>query len=120
MNARYCLVALALLSGACTQSVHQVAVGGLDDIPRGAHLRPIEAEVEQHAFLATGNTDFADRAWAELAEQCKAGRVVALQARHSTDLGFLAYTNRMKMTGFCIEEPALPSAASTSYRATTQ
>jgi len=106
MNARYSLLALALLGSACTQSVHQVAVGGLDDIPHDARLRPVEAEVDQKAFLAAGNTDFADAALTQLAAQCPNGRVVALQARHSTDLGFLVYTNRMKMTGMCVEEPS--------------
>ena len=113
MNTRYSFLALALvlLTGACTQSVHQVAVGGLDDIPHGAHLRPIEAEVDQKAFLAAGNTRFADAALAQLAGRCPRGRVVAIQARYSTNLGFLAYTNRMKMTGYCLEEPSAQSAA---------
>lgn len=86
----------------CTHSVHQITVGGLDDIPRGAHLRPIEAEVDQSVFLATGNTDFSDRAVAELVQRCPDGRVVGIEARHSTSLGFLSYTNRMKLTGYCL------------------
>ena len=120
MNLRYSLLTLALvlLTGACTQSVHQVAVGGLDDIPRGARLLPIEVEVDQTAVVSAGNTDFADTALAQLAARCPGGRVVAIQARYSTDLGFIKYTNRMRMTGYCVQEPQ--SAAAASHGSSTQ
>lgn len=98
------LAVLGSLTFGCTHTVHQLSVGGLDDIPSGAHLHPIEAEVDQHAFIAAGNTDFADRALALLASRCPKGRVVGIEARHSTSLGFLAYTNRMKITGYCLRE----------------
>lgn len=107
------LAALALgttLVG-CMHSVHQVAVGEHENVPPAARLRPIEAETEQKVFLATGNTDFADEAMAELAQRCPGGRVVGVQARHSTSLGFLVHTNRMKVTGYCLEETVAVSAA---------
>ena len=107
MTARWSLLLLGVLSGACTHSVHQLAVGGLDDIPRGARLRRVDAEVSQDVFLATGNTDYADRALAMLAERCPTGRVVGMEARSSTSLGFFSYTNRMKVSGYCVEEPEL-------------
>ena len=107
MNRRCWLLVLGLLSGACTHSVHQLSVGGLDDIPRGARLRRVDAEVSQDVVLATGNTDYADRALALLAERCPTGRVVGMEARSSTSLGFLSYTNRMKVSGYCVEEPEL-------------
>jgi hypothetical protein len=97
------LCLLALVASSCTHSVHQIAMGGFDDVPMSARRRPIEVQADQDVFIASGNTDFADRALARLAAQCPRGRVVGIQARHSTSLGFLAYTNRMKMTGFCIE-----------------
>ncbi len=105
MSARWLvpLAALALLAG-CTHSVHQSAVGGLDEaVPRGANVRFIEAETEQSVFLASGNTDFADRAMADLTAQCADGRVVGVEARHSSSLGFLVYKNRMRVSGYCIE-----------------
>jgi hypothetical protein len=104
-------LALALLGG-CTHSVHQVAMGEFDDVPAAARLRPIEAETSQDVFLATGNTDFADEAMAELAQRCPRGRVVGIQARHSTSLGFLVHTNRMKITGYCLEDAPSPSVVS--------
>jgi hypothetical protein len=93
-------------------SVHQVAVGGFEDIPPGAHVRKVEATGEQHVFLATGNTDFADEAYAALLRKCPKGRVVAVQARHSTSLSVLSYNNELVMTGYCLDEQASATSAS--------
>jgi hypothetical protein len=98
-------LALALLSG-CTYSVHQVAMGGFEDVPPSARLHPIEVVAAQEVFIASGNTDFADQAMQQLAAKCPAGRVVGVSARHSTSLGFLAYTNKLRVTGYCVEEAA--------------
>jgi hypothetical protein len=88
----------------CTHSVHQVAVGGLEAVPAGAHVRAIEAEGEQFVFFyMTGNTDYADEAYQKLLAQCPHGQVVGVESRFSTSLGFLSYTNRMKMRGLCLE-----------------
>lgn len=102
---RACLAA-ALLSG-CTYSVHQVALGSFDDLPPNARLRPVEAEAEQHAFIAAGNTAFSDEAMQRLTATCARGEIVGIQARHSTSLGFLAYTNKLKLTGYCVEGPTV-------------
>lgn len=103
MKVVFKLCFLVAVTTGCTHSVHQVAMGSFDDVPASARLRPIEVQAEQEVFIATGNTDFADDALARLAAQCPQGRVVGIQARHSTSLGFLAYTNRLKMSGFCVE-----------------
>jgi hypothetical protein len=103
-------LALAAVTTGCTHSVHQLAVGGLDDIPRGARLQPIQVEADQEAFLAAGDTDFADQAVARLSAQCPRGRVVGIEARYSTSLSFLSYTNRMKITGYCLREAEPPPA----------
>ena len=104
MSQRSQLLVVALLLTGCMHSVHQVAEGSFEDVPRQAQLRPIEAEAEQSVFIATGNTDFADEAMQQLAARCPHGRVVGVQARHSTSLGFLVYTNRLKVTGYCLED----------------
>jgi len=100
------IAAFALLAFGCTHSVHQSAVAGLEDVPRGAQLRYIESETKQSVFLASGSTEFADRAMADLTARCPDGRIVGVEARHSTSLGFLVHTNRMKMSGYCLVENA--------------
>ncbi len=116
MNARILLglLLLGVLSTGCTHSVHQLTMGGLDDIPRGAHLHPIEVEADQHAVVAAGDTDFSDRAVGLLAAKCPRGRIVGIEARYSTSLSFLSYTNRMKITGYCLREDEEPGAQTAS------
>lgn len=118
MTARW-MVALGVvgLLGGCTHSVHQSAIGGLDEaVPRGANVRFIEAETAQSVFLASGNTDFADRAMADLTAQCEDGRVVGVEARHSSSLGFFVYKNRMRVSGYCIEGAPVESHRAPSQR----
>jgi len=103
----------AALSSGCTYSVHQVALGNFDDLPPNARLRPIEAEADQKVFVATGDTDFADEAMQQLAARCPQGQVVGIQARHSTSLGFFVYTNKLKLTGYCVETPSSVTASTT-------
>lgn len=110
-------LALCAVTSGCTHSVHQLSVGGLDDIPRGARLQPIQVEADQEAFLAAGDTDFADQALARLSAKCPRGRVVGIEARYSTSLGFLSYTNRMKITGYCLREEAPPAASASAQTA---
>lgn len=104
MNHLLKLPALLFLVSGCMHSVHQVALGEFEELPAEAQRRPIEVQTEQSVFLASGNTDFADEAMKRLAERCPNGRVTGIQARHSTDLGFLAHENRMKVTAYCVEE----------------
>ena len=92
------------LAVGCTHSVHQVSAATAADIPRGAHVRQIEAEAEQHVVLyITDNTDFADEAYRKLVAQCPRGEVVAIEARNSTSHGFLSFDNKFKLTGWCLE-----------------
>ena len=102
-----CLLTIPLLAG-CTHSVHQVALGSFDDLPPQARMHPVEAEGKQSAFLAAGDTDFADEAMARLAASCPRGEVVGIQARHSTSLGFFVHTNKLKLSGYCVEAAPTP------------
>jgi len=104
MNHLLKLPALLFLVSGCMHSVHQVALGEFEELPAEAQRRPIEVQTEQSVFLASGNTDFADEAMKRLAERCPNGRVTGIQARHSTDLGFLVHENHMKVTAYCVEE----------------
>lgn len=113
-RALWSLLMLGALSTGCTHSVHQLTMGGLDDIPRGARLHPIEVEADQDAFIAAGDTSFADHAVDLLSAKCPRGRIVGIEARYSTSLGFLSYTNRLKITGFCLRDDEAPAAQTAS------
>ena len=104
MRRRVVWVALVFVVSGCTHSVHQVAMGGLDDIPVGAEVRRVEADTDQGVFLyITDNTDYADHAYASLLAQCPDGELRAIQMRSSTDHGFLSFTNRVKATAMCVK-----------------
>lgn len=107
MNLAIKLSLAALLLSGCTHSVHQVALGNFDDLPPDARLRPVQAETAQRVFIAATDTDFTDEAMERLAASCPRGQVVGIQARHSTSLGFFVYTNKLKLTGYCVETPAV-------------
>jgi hypothetical protein len=96
-----CLTA-ALLVG-CTHSVHQVSVSA-DEVPRGAQIRRVTAQAEQHVVLyVTNNTDFVDEARRDLLAQCPRGELVAVETRHSTSHGFLSFDNKVRMTAWCVD-----------------
>ena len=104
MRLRAIWVPLLFVVSGCTHSVHQVAMGGLDDIPAGARVRRVEADADQGVFLyITDNTDYADHAYASLLAQCPGGELRAIQMRSSTSHGFLSFTNRVKATAMCVE-----------------
>jgi hypothetical protein len=96
-------VPLLFVVSGCTHSVHQVAMGGLDDIPSGARISRVEADTEQDVVLyITDNTDYADRAYSTLLARCPDGELRAIQMRSSTSHGFLSFTNRVKATAMCV------------------
>lgn len=99
-----CLLTLVGLVG-CTHSVHQVAMGGLDEIPPGARAHPVVADAaDQNVVLyITDNTDNADQAYATLLAQCPGGELRAVEARSSTSNGFLSFTNHLRLSALCVQ-----------------
>jgi hypothetical protein len=101
------LLCVALLQGCAVglgKSVHQYVLTETD-LPKGRQkVSSIEAEADQYVLLGfTDNTDFADEARQRLIDKCPKGRIIGISAKHSTDLGFMAYRNRMRLTGLCVE-----------------
>jgi hypothetical protein len=96
---------LLLLPG-CTYSMHEVEAAGYAALPNGGPPRQAErihARAEQRVILGiTDNTDYVDRAYAELLDQCP-GEVVGLNTRLSTDLGFLSFKNVVEMRAMCLK-----------------
>src|SRR5271163_2262483 len=85
---------VALASSGCASSLHEVQSAGYSPATNvaGAPRRGvwIHARAEQGVVLGiTNNTDYVDRAFAQLSSQC-AGDIVGLNTRFSTNLGFLS------------------------------
>ncbi len=99
------LGALLMLTPGCTYAMHEVEAAGYAAVPNGGPPRQaerIQARAEQRVILGiTDNTDYVDRAYAELLDECP-GEVVGLNTRLSTDLGFLSFKNVVEMRAFCL------------------
>ncbi len=63
----------------------------------------IEVEEDQNVILAfTFDTDYAERAAQKFLAQCPNGEIRNVATKFSTDLGFFAYKNKIKITGTCV------------------
>lgn len=100
------MVIFSFLSSGCAiglgKSLHQYSLNEHVET-KSKKARKVESETEQNVIIATSNTDFADTAYKNLLSKCPNGSIVNITAQHSTDLGFLAYREKMKLTGTCVE-----------------
>lgn len=86
------------------KSVHQYALSENVELTGKEKHKVIEAEESQHVFMGiVFDTDFADKAYGKLMNSCPEGRIVNIRAKHSTDLGFMAYENKLRLTATCLQ-----------------
>ena len=99
------LLAFSLSGVGCAHSVHQYSVNDYDSLSGDTKPgRTIEADAEQFVILAFAfNTDYADEAYRKLLINCPQGEVVGVNARYSTSMSFLSYTNKMHLQAICLE-----------------
>ncbi len=100
-------VALALPMGGCAlglgKSLHQYNVMDIPVPTAGRKAKAIRHEASQYVFLSFQfNTDYADRARENFVSQCPSGEIVNVRTRYSTDLGFMAYSNKLVIEGDCL------------------
>jgi len=91
------------LSG-CAHSVHQYS--SFDSYPSSKAFKSsstIKAEAEQFVILSFAfNTDYADSAYKMLLAKCPRGEIVGINARYSTSMHFLSYTNKLILNAYCL------------------
>lgn len=104
---RNAIFGIVLFSGlgllGCTHSLH---VSDLQDIQPSIHsksARRIKAESEQFTVLGfVTQTDYVDKAYEDLMRRCPNGEITGITTRFSTSHGFFSWTNRIKMSAWCI------------------
>ncbi len=84
------------------KSVHEFSMNEAIDVS-SKKSRAIEAESDQNVIIGTFDTDYADVAHQKLLAQCERGQIVNIRTRYSTDLGFFAYKNILKINATCLE-----------------
>jgi hypothetical protein len=101
------LALLALGAAGCFSSVHEYQAAGYASERRAGppiETVPIESDATQHVVLGiTDNTSYVNEAYDHLLDQCP-GEIIGVNTRYSTNLGFLSYTNEVKMQALCVKK----------------
>lgn len=93
-----------LVLASCSHALHQYHVGDLRpvDFSQNKHER-VTAEASQSVVLGfVYDTDYVDQAYLNLQKKCPDKVLTGINTRYSTSHGFLHWTNKVKMTGFCL------------------
>jgi hypothetical protein len=86
----------------CAHSIHQSHTSDFKNMKPGSKL--IESQAEQFSIMGFNTeTEYVNKAFSSLIKQCP-GRVTGITTRYSTSLGFFSWTNKVKMTGYCVSE----------------
>lgn len=90
------------LCSACTYSIHLVHTSDYSPYTPKESVRLVKAQTEQFVILGiTDNTDYVDRAYEKLMDQCQSGRIHGITTQFSTMHGFFSWTNKILMQGWC-------------------
>lgn len=104
---RMSLVLIAMIfimMNACAYSVHQIHTSDFADIVSAKESRRVVTNAEQFVILGfVGQTDYVDQAYQKLLDSC-AGKITGITTKYSTDLGFMSWTNRVRMEGLCLSQ----------------
>ncbi len=104
MKRAFLFATLLLACAGCTYALHEVHEGDLTRIPTGRDFKRIKSEGEQKVFLGfVQQTDFVNQAYRDLQKQCEGHEVEGIQTRYSTAHGFLSWTNKVVMQGYCVD-----------------
>ena len=88
----------------CTHALHQYHAGDLEPFDAKSDFQRVWAESEQFVFMGfVTETNYADEAFAQLQSKCPSGKITGIHTRYSTSHGFFSWTNRIRMTGFCVK-----------------
>ena len=95
-------VCLAFGLSGCGYSVHLIHTSDFKGADKAPDSEMVVAESEQFVIFGFATeSNFVEQAYQRLLSQCD-GRITGITTKYSTDLSFLSYTNRLRMTGLCI------------------
>ena len=100
---RFLTFGILFFSMACSHSLHQYHVSDVELLTRKASAKRISSDAEQFVVMGfTTETEYVNRAFDSLKNQCSNGSVTGIHTRYSTSHGFLSWTNKIKMTAMCV------------------
>jgi hypothetical protein len=103
MGAAFLLGAVALTG--CSHALHEYHVSDSEKIDFSAK-KQTRVTTTKEQFTVMGfiyDTNYVNDAYADLERQCPGHRVTGINTRYSTSHGFLSWTNKVHMTGYCLE-----------------
>ena len=93
---------LILILCGCTKSVHLVHVSD-SFMPNSQEMTKIQAVSEQFVILGfVTDTDYVNQAYEAIQAKCPQGQIQGLTTQFSTAHGFLSWTNKILIQGWCI------------------
>ena len=93
-----------VMMNACAYSVHQIHTSDFEGAMSEKAAKRVVAEAEQFVVLGfVAQTDYVDEAYQQLLDSC-VGRITGIATKYSTDLGFLSWTNKVRMEGLCVSQ----------------
>lgn len=88
----------------CMSSIHQFSQSDAVMIQDYSSAKKIESEGSQFTILGfIYDTNYVEQAVEKLIEQCPNGEVDKIGTVFKTELGFLSWTNKIKLTGYCVD-----------------
>ncbi len=88
----------------CAHSIHDVYVSDFGGTKQMDANQIIQAKTEQFVILGfTKETDYVNQAYVSLQSKCS-GEIVGISTQLSSSLGFLSWTNKALMQGFCLNK----------------
>lgn len=104
----FSLLLVALNVSGCAiglgRSIHEYGQLDHEKITTQSKSKKIESIGTQTVILFFSfDTDYADEAYKDFLGKCRQGRIVNVRSIYSTELGFFAYKNKLRILGDCIE-----------------
>jgi len=97
------LIVLSFAISGCMHSIHHVHVSDFDPYGGQGSGKMVKAKTEQFVILGfTSDSKYVDKAYMDLQQKCKRGRLQGITTQYSTSLGFFSWTNKILMQGLCV------------------
>ena len=98
------LLALMVLNLAgCTYALHQAEVQDVLPSIHSTKAVRITSDGEQFTILGfVTETEYVNKAYNDLQAKCPGGEITGINTRFSTAHGFFSWTNKVHMSGWCI------------------
>lgn len=89
----------------CSHALHLSHIDDIQPVIRSPDAVRVRAQSEQFTVLGfTQDTDYVNQAYAKLQDSCRDGVITGINTRYSTSHGFLSWTNKVRMSGWCVRK----------------